>query len=104
MVTYAHPYAYTHPYHAGYYGHALAYKPYTYYANSGGAVHIVKREAESAPEAEADPKSWYSHYGYGYRYPYTYGAYSHYYRPYTYGSYGYRAYHPYNYGSYYYGK
>merc|ERR1719249_484332 len=40
-----------------------------YYANSGGAVHIVKREAE--PEADADAAYYYS----GYRSPYVYGAY-----------------------------
>jgi len=42
------PYVY-HPYVYNYapyvYNHAVV-KPYTYYANSGGAVHIVKREAE----------------------------------------------------------
>jgi len=38
-----HPYAYNYaPY---VYNHAVV-KPYTYYANSGGAVHIVKREAD----------------------------------------------------------
>ena len=37
-----------------------------YYANSGGAIHIVKREAEADSEAnsEADAESWY--YGFGY--------------------------------------
>merc|ERR1711872_130979 len=62
-----------------------------YYANSGGAVHIVKREAE----ADADAAYYYS----GYRSPYVYGAYrSPFYgvRPYTYGfNHGY-------YGGYYY--
>jgi len=90
--TYTHPYAYNYP--AVTYG---ALKPYHYYANSGGAVHIVKREAE----AEADPKSWYSHYGYHYPNYYSgYYGYNSYYRPYTYGYHGY----PYTYGRYYYGK
>ena len=37
-----------------------------YYANSGGAIHIVKREAQADSEAnsEADAESWY--YGFGY--------------------------------------
>merc|ERR1719325_203002 len=42
-------------------------QPYNrYYANSGGAIHIVKREAEADSEAksEADAESWY--YGFGY--------------------------------------
>merc|ERR1712154_98614 len=71
------PVVYTHPYVYGgvHYPYAYNYapvahtvvKPYTYYANSGGAVHIVKkREAEAEPEAEADPNAWYG-YGYGYR-------------------------------------
>ena len=40
-----------------------------YYANSGGAIHVVKREAEadseadSEADAEASPESWY--YGFG---------------------------------------
>merc|ERR1711914_46275 len=38
-----------------------------YYANSGGAVHIVKREAEA--DADADAAYYYS----GYRSPYVYG-------------------------------
>merc|ERR1719391_528920 len=40
-----------------------------YYANSGGAVHIVKREAEA--DADADAAYYYS----GYRSPYVYAAY-----------------------------
>merc|ERR1712241_1074832 len=64
-----------------------------YYANSGGAVHIVKREADA--EADADAVYYYS----GYRSPYVYGAYrSPFYGvpPYTYGfNHGY-------YGGYYY--
>merc|ERR1712154_3865 len=77
------PVVYTHPYYYGGYGYPYAYnyapvahavvKPYTYYANSGGAVHIVKkREAEAEPEAEADPNAWYG-YGYGYRPYWGYG-------------------------------
>merc|ERR1711872_436757 len=62
-----------------------------YYANSGGAVHIVKREADA--EADADAAYYYS----GYRSPYVYGAYRRPFygvRPYTYsrfnsGYYGY---------------
>merc|ERR1712235_76322 len=64
-----------------------------YYANSGGAVHIVKREAEA--EADADAAYYYS----GYRSPYVYGAYRRPFygvHPYTYGfNHGY-------YGGYYY--
>merc|ERR1712227_295372 len=62
------PVVYTHPYYYGGYGYPYAYnyapvahavvKPYTYYANSGGAVHIVKKR-EAEPEAEADPNAWY---------------------------------------------
>merc|ERR1712080_356423 len=59
-----HPYAVAAP--------TVAVKPYTYYANSGGAVHIVKRDAEAKPEAEASPESWY--YGY-YGHPYRWGGY-----------------------------
>merc|ERR1739844_747278 len=57
------PYALTH--------HALV-KPYTYYANSGGAIHIVKRDAEASPDAdaEASPESLYA--GYYGAYPTTY--------------------------------
>merc|ERR1712001_663547 len=80
-----HPYAYGAYNYAPYvYNHAAVVKPYTYYANSGGAVHIVKREAEA--EAEADPKAWYG-YGYGHRYPYAYSGYSAYRYPYAYGGY-----------------
>merc|ERR1712036_127473 len=86
------PYTYAgyHPYTYGYHPYAYNYvKPYTYYANSGGAVHIVKkREAEA--EAEADPNAWYGYAGY---HPYTYG--------YGYGYYG--GYYG-GYRGYYYGK
>merc|ERR1719284_790495 len=49
---------YASPYYAGY---ANAGR---YYANSGGAVHIAKREAEAEPEAEAEADPYYA-YGYG---------------------------------------
>jgi len=108
-LVYTLPHTYGHPYLYGYHNPAVTYagvKPFSYYANSGGAVHIVKREAE----AEADPKSWYS--TYGYRYPGYYSGYhgynsylgyNSYYRPYTYNYHGYS---PYTYGNYghYYGK
>merc|ERR1712165_529520 len=82
------PVVYTRPYYYGgyaglHYPYAYNYapvahtvvKPYTYYANSGGAVHVVKkREAEA--EAEADPNAWYG-YGYGYRPYYGYGYQQH---------------------------
>merc|ERR1712038_131596 len=85
LYTHAYPYAYggyygAYPYtygHLGYYGyhHPVTYTvaaapkvevtvPYRYYANSGGVVHAVaKREAEAAPEAEADPPRywWQTH-------------------------------------------
>merc|ERR1711884_794066 len=71
-----HPYALAHPAvtYAAPVAPTVAVKPYTYYANSGGAVHIVKREAEAKPEAEAEasPESWY--YGY-YGHPYRWGGY-----------------------------
>jgi hypothetical protein len=86
---YHYPY-YTHYTHPVTYTTPVTYAhPYTYYANSGGAVHIVKRDAESRPEAdpkaEADPESWYyGYYGYPYRRYYGYGYYGH---PYRYGYY-----------------
>merc|ERR1711953_1424800 len=51
-----HPYALAHPAvtYAAPVAPTVAVKPYTYYANSGGAVHIVKRDAEAKPEAEAE--------------------------------------------------
>jgi hypothetical protein len=106
-LVYTHPLTYGHPYLYNYQYPAVTYagvKPYQYYANSGGAVHIVKREAE----AEADPKSWYSTYGYHYPSYYSgYHGYNSYYRPYTYGYHNYAnyaGYAPYTYGRYYYGK
>jgi len=83
-----HPYALAHPAvtYAAPVAPTVAVKPYTYYANSGGAVHIVKRDAEAGypyaaeagpnpganPEAEASPESYY--YGY-YGHPYRWGGY-----------------------------
>jgi len=93
----AYPYAHYNYAPVTYASHYV--KPYSYYANSGGAVHVVKREAE----AKADPEAWYSAYSgyhpyaynYGYRYsPYTYG----YGYPYGYARYGYSGYHGYYYG------
>merc|ERR1712134_25499 len=51
-----------------------------YYANSGGAVHIVKREAEA--EADADAAYYYS----GYHHPYAYSSFRRFYGgfPYAY--------------------
>merc|ERR1711862_683721 len=65
-----------------------------HYANSGGAVHVVKREAEAEPEAKAEADPW-TVYGYGYPSAYRYGyAAAPYYRAYGYPAYGY-------YGGYY---
>merc|ERR1712227_751809 len=102
------PVVYTHPYvYGGYFNYPYAYnyapvahtvvKPYSYYANSGGAVHVVKkREAEA--EAEADPEAWYG-YGYGYRPYWGYGYRNAYYHPYAYGYHGvYGGYRGYYYG------
>merc|ERR1719309_647229 len=69
-----------HPYTYGV--GSLAYAP-RYYANSGGAVHIVKRdaeaEAEPAADADADAALYGYHYGgyrgvgyHPYRHPYAY--------------------------------
>merc|ERR1712203_450184 len=65
VVTY--PYYYPHAYgyaHAGYYPYTYAGLHYPrYYANSAGVVHsVAKREADS----DANPESWYGHYGYAY--------------------------------------
>merc|ERR1711862_994559 len=51
--------------------------------NSGGAVHVVKREAEAEPEAKAEADPWTA---YGYGYP-AYG-YGRYYGGYARGYYG----------------
>merc|ERR1711974_467457 len=70
-----HPHSLAHPAvtYAAPVAPTVAVKPYTYYANSGGAVHIVKRDAEAKPEAEAEasPESYY--YGY-YGHPYRWGG------------------------------
>merc|ERR1712168_1698286 len=53
-------------------------KAASYYANSGGAVHIVKRDAD----ADADADAYYGAYGYApyrsayYGHPYSYAAYT----------------------------
>merc|ERR1711872_1089384 len=53
-------------------------KAASYYANSGGAVHIVKRDAD----ADADADAYYGVYGYApyrsayYGHPYSYAAYT----------------------------
>jgi len=86
------PYVY-HPYVYNYapyvYNHAVV-KPYTYYANSGGAVHIVKREADISGrgpcrsgrvckrEAEGWGRRRRSSELYDYRLPSTYGGYRRY--------------------------
>merc|ERR1712211_62259 len=125
------PYAYAH---APLVHHAVS--PYVYgaryYANSGGAVHIVKRDADAEPAteptadaepvADADADAYYAAYGYAYS-PYAYAPYG-YIRhlgkrsadaeptadadadPYYYGyGYGYRGYYgyPYAYRPYRYG-
>merc|ERR1739848_64389 len=108
-VVYTHPYYYGgYPYAGAYaynyapvtYTHAAVVKPYTYYANSGGAVHIVKKR-----EAEADPQAWYAYSGYHpYAYGHHYGYAGYRYSPYTYG-YRYGGYPYYSgYHGYYYGK
>merc|ERR1711922_33796 len=52
-----------------------------YYANSGGAVHIVKREADAKADADADAAYYYS----GYHNPYAYSGFRRFYGgfPYT---------------------
>jgi len=72
-------------YHAGVYAAGLPVAGY--YANSGGAVHVVKREADAdaTADADADADPYYGYYGYNYGYPYAgYRAYAGY-------PYGYRA-------------
>merc|ERR1739847_197926 len=64
--------AYAHPYAYGGYAHAGRY-----IANSGGVVHIAKREAE------ADADAYYGYYGHHYA-PYAYG--------YAHRAYGYAGY------------
>merc|ERR1711946_86131 len=69
-TTYAHPYAHTYA-HApltytapvATYAHTpVVAKAASYYANSGGAVHIVKRDAEATADAdaEADADAYYA--------------------------------------------
>jgi len=83
VYTYPHVYGAYGAYPYAHYNYAAGLvKPYQYYANSGGAVHVVKREAE----AEADPEAWYSYSGYS---PYAYRNYGYRYAPYTYGYAGY---------------
>merc|ERR1711962_1115017 len=62
-----------------------------YYANSGGAVHIVKREAEA--DADADAAYYYS----GYHHPYAYSGLRRFY-----GGFPYTAYNRGYFGGYYY--
>merc|ERR1719244_1250710 len=82
-----------HPYTYGV--GSLAYAP-RYYANSGGAVHIVKREAdaeaEAEPAADADADAALYGYHYGGYHPYSYSAYRH---PFAYSGYRYPFYHHY---------
>merc|ERR1711936_629323 len=54
-----HPYALAHPAvtYAAPVAPTVAVKPYTYYANSGGAVHIVKRDVEANPEANPEAEA-----------------------------------------------
>merc|ERR1712180_104466 len=62
-----------------------------YYANSGGAVHIVKREADA--DADADAAYYYS----GYHHPYAYSGFRRFY-----GGFPYTAYNRGYFGGYYY--
>ena len=102
-LLYGHSYGAYHPltysYHAPYYRAALPYAAYTgfghrYYANSGGAVHIVKRDADAEPEAEADALL----YAGAFTSPLVYGANAHYNTYYNgafpYRTFGYRAAYP----------
>merc|ERR1712055_545361 len=76
----------------GYGVHPYTYGSYArgprYYANSGGAVHIVKRDAEAdaEPAADADADAALYGYTYGGYHPYAYSAYRH---PYAYSGYRY---------------
>merc|ERR1712088_1247939 len=104
-TTYAHTYAhapltYTAP--VATYAHApVVAKAASYYANSGGAVHIVKRDAEATADADADADAYYAYSGYaGYAHPYAYGGYR-YASPYAYN--GYRSYYNRPYGYAYWG-
>merc|ERR1712121_449354 len=78
LTTYASPYTY-------------GYAP-RYYANSSGAVHIVKRDAEPDAEPAADADADAALYGYAYRgyLPYAYSGYRY---PYAYSGYRYPYHH-----------
>merc|ERR1711939_141761 len=52
-----------------------------YYANSGGAVHIVKRDADA--DADADAAYYYS----GYHHPYAYSGFRRFYGGFPYTAY-----------------
>merc|ERR1719397_732457 len=84
------------------YGYGLPYtSPYTspysgrYLADSVGAVHLAKREAESEPEAQSGYFGYYgqalglghSNYGFGFSSP-VFSNYANYVRPSIYGGYG----------------
>merc|ERR1711970_169586 len=90
LASYALPHTYSYGVHPYTYG-SLAYTP-RYYANSGGAVHIVKREADAEPAANADADAALYGYHYGGYHPYAYSAYRH---PYAYSGYRYPFYHHY---------
>merc|ERR1711962_360826 len=64
-----------------------------YYANSGGAVHIVKREADAKADSDADAAYYYS----GYHHPYAYSGFRRFY-----GGFPYTAYNRGYFGGYYY--
>merc|ERR1711997_561269 len=64
-----------------------------YYANSGGAVHIVKREADAKADADADAAYYYS----GYHHPYAYSGFRRFYG----GGFPYTAYNRGYFGGYY---
>merc|ERR1712158_153192 len=64
-----------------------------YYANSGGAVHIVKREADAKADADADAAYYYS----VYHNPYAYSGFRRFY-----GGFPYTAYNRGYFGGYYY--
>merc|ERR1712203_985383 len=64
-----------------------------YYVNSGGAVHIVKREADAKADADADAAYYYS----GYHHPYAYSGFRRFY-----GGFPYTAYNRGYFGGYYY--
>merc|ERR1712001_680869 len=72
---YGYPYAHTYASHYYTTPYTYGYAP-RYYANSGGAVHIVKRDAEAEPEANPDAHyygGWGRYYGYGGYYGRYYG-------------------------------